>query len=708
MGDSQGLMARMRSAEYPFMLGIAIVIGLLGGLGATVFRLAINLFQYGSFGFFENTLKDHSLHFATEELQFSLEGLIALPWYILLAIPTVGGLIVGPVIFFLARETRGDGVPDVMSSVMLKGGVMRPRTMWATTLASAITIGTGGSVGREGPIIQIGSAIGSTMGQIFKVSARNLRTLVGCGAAAGIAATFNAPIAGSLFAVEVILGDFGVSQFSPIVISSVIATVVSRSMLGDYPAFEVPPYHLESPLELIPYMILGMICGLVAVLFIRTLFKTEDLFEKLPLPPFLKPALGGLMLGCLVVALPRVLPPGYETAGPRLLGVGYETVGAVLTENPGWVLMLVLIGAKLLATSFTLGSGGSGGIFSPSLFFGAMTGGLFGTVVHGLFPESTAGPGAYALVGMGALVAGTIHAPLTAMIIIFEITGTYQIIPPLMAACVISTLLSMRLNNKTSIYAMKLIRQGLDLSVSKEINVLKGITVTSVLRPLSESGVVPETMGMEELLNRLVSSRHTQFFVTNSQGKYCGSISFEELRRILLEKDVLKDVVIASDMIEPEFPTLTTEDGLDLAMNLLTRENIEEIPVVSAEDPSQLIGHIHKRDVIDAHNREILKRDLSGGLATMLPWVEKSKTIPLGEGFTMTEVEVPSHFIGKSLRELNIRVVYGVEVVLLKKGPSTKGHQASTQAPHPDYQLESGDILLVLGEEEKVRRFTER
>ena len=387
---------------------IAVVIGVLGGYGAVLFRFAIIFFQ---------TL----LYQSGEEF---LTIAATVPWWMKLIMPAVGGAVVGPVIYFYAREAKGHGVPEVMEAVALKGGLIRPRVSAAKILASAISIGAGGSVGREGPIVQIGSAVGSTVGQVLKVSQDRLRTLVGCGAAAGIAATFNAPIAGVLFSVEILMGEFGVSTFSPIVLSSVTATTISRHYFGDFPAFVVPGYEVVSIWELLLYGGLGVIVALVAVLFVITLYKTEDLFDKIPIPEYTKPIMGGFIMGGTIIFL------------PQMFGVGYGAINHALNGQIVWWFLLMMVFAKILATSITIGGGMSGGIFAPSLFIGAMLGGCFGEVVHMLFPDITATSGAYALVGMGGVVAAATHAPITAIIIIFELTGNYTIILPLMITCI--------------------------------------------------------------------------------------------------------------------------------------------------------------------------------------------------------------------------------------------------------------------------------
>ena len=460
----------LRQTEQIYMVLVSVAIGLLGGLGAVGFRLLI---QY---------LNRVAWHQGSPTLAY-ISGLPA--WWKVLA-PAVGGLLVGLIIHRFAREAKGHGVPEVMEAVAIRGGRIRPRVVVAKMFASGICIASGGSVGREGPIVQIGSAIGSTIGQWLRIDERRLRTLVGCGAAAGIAGTFNAPLAGALFAVEIILGDFGVAQFSPIVISSVAATVVSHHFLGDFPAFEVPAYTLVHANELFAYAGLGILAALVALIFVRTLYGVEDVFDKIRLYPPLKALAGGAVIGVIGIWLPHVY------------GVGYEAINEALNGTILWSFMLLLVVAKIVAVSITIGSGGSGGIFAPSLFIGAMLGGAVGTVVHLLWPLSTAGPGAYALVGMGAVVAAGTHAPITAILIIFELTSDYSIILPLMISCIIATLLATRLQH-ASIYTLKLLRRGIDIHKGKDVNVLQPVLVREQMR----SG--PVTVSPDENLISLIS-----------------------------------------------------------------------------------------------------------------------------------------------------------------------------------------------------------
>jgi CIC family chloride channel protein len=523
-----------------------------------------------------------------------LDVVKTIPWSYKVGIPAAGGLLVGPLVYFFAREAKGHGVPEVMESVALRGGVIRKRVVLVKTLASAISIGTGGSVGREGPIVQIGSAIGSTIGQALHVSADRMRALVGCGAAAGIAATFNAPIAGSMFALEVILGDFGLATFSPIVISSVLATAVSRAFLGDTPAFIVPAYQFVSAWEFPIYLILGFFCAAVGVTFSKTLYRCEDLFESLKFPEYLKPIIGGLILGVSGLLIPQIL------------GVGYGAMDLALGQQLAWWLMLLLVAAKLLATSITIGSGGSGGIFAPSLYMGVMAGGFFGMVVHQLFPNVTASPGAYSIVGMGAVVSATTHGPLAAILILFEMTGSYEIILPLMFSCIIATIASGQLM-KESIYTLKLVRRGIDIREGKEVNVLKSMHVKDVMSPHVET--VSEEWSLERTSDKISKSKYNSFPVLNSENKLCGILSFNDYSDAIFDED-LKFIVVAKDLATSDVVTVSSNDNLYTALEKISRNDISTLPVVSPNDPAQLVGIVTRRDVIGAYEKAVLKKSL--------------------------------------------------------------------------------------------------
>jgi len=603
-----------------------------------------------------------------------------LAWYWRVSIPAVGGLMVGPLIYFFAREARGHGVPEVMKAVAVRGGVIRARIVAVKAIASAISIGTGGSVGREGPIVQIGAAAGSTIGQWFKLNTAAVRTLVGCGAAAGISATFNAPIAGAIFAAELIVGDFAVVQFTPIVISSVVASVVTRYAIGNHPAFIVPHYEIISPFELLPYMVAGVVAGLVAVAFIRSLAFSEILFEKVPMPEWSKATVGGAIVGIVALSLPEVY------------GVGYTTIANALSGSIPVALMVMLVFAKIFATSITIGSGGSGGVFAPSLFMGAMTGGVIGNLVAHYFPGATASPGAYALVTMGAVVAAATHAPVSAIIILFELTQTIDIIPALMTACVISTLVS-QLSYRDSIYTTKLRRQGIEIFETRDPNVLKGLFVRDVI--VRNPVVIPASANFKTVLDLVVQSAHSQFYVADPKGRYLGAISLLELRRLIYEQDALQHIVVAGDLVDTSHPCVTDDVDLSVVMQIFSSSHVDEIAVVDVDDPTRLVGTVLEKDVIEASNHEQLRRDLAGGFQTSMHAAGTGQTVDLGDGYQLREIMAPPHVTGLSLRELMLRERVGVQVLLVRSREADG--QRHLRVPHGGDVLVEGDAVIVAG-----------
>ena len=670
------------------MVMVAIACGLAGASGAILFRLMIRFCQAAFFGGPDgivDVIHEGLLADAGDPLEIAS----SLAWYWRLLIPAAGGAIVGPLIYFFAREAKGHGVPEVMAAVALRGGVIRKRIVAVKALASAISIGSGGSVGREGPIVQIAAALGSSIGQMLKVPASQLRVIVACGAAAGISATFNAPIAGALFAAEVIVGNFALAQLSPIVISSVVATVVSRYFLGNNPAFEVPGYELVSPIELIPYMLVGVVAGFVALVFMRTLYATEDIFDRIPIPDYTKAALGGLMVGAIGVALPNVF------------GVGYSTITAALHEQLPLTMLGMLLVAKIAATAITIGSGGSGGIFAPSLFLGATTGGFLGTILHQWFPEATATSGAYALVTMGAVVAAATHAPITAIIMIFELTQTINIIPPLMAACVVSTLVTTFME-RDSIYTMKLTRRGIDLFEEEGHNVLKNLFVHDIID--TEPETLPTSANLRTVIDRVLVGDSTQFFVVDDQDELVGVIYLRELTRMLVEQEILQPLIIAEDLMSARAPTLTEDDNLDVAMQMFSGGVGDQVAVVDVENSRKLIGCINKNEVLQAYNREVMLRDLAGSVSSNVMVASKGQQVEIGGGYVLQEILPPNRYFGHTIRELDIQATTGVHVVLLRKRrPSDGGPEV--RVPIADDLIEEGDRLVVAGTKRDVEAF---
>lgn len=565
-------------SETNILIILAIAVGAGTGFGALIFISLIEWAHELFFGYSAGALSS---------ILGAGEG--GYKWWIVL-IPAAGGLLGGPIIFYFAKEAKGHGVPEVMDAVARRGGIIRPQVAAIKALASAICIGSGGSAGREGPIIQIGSAIGSTIGQIFHMSGNRVRILVGCGAAAGISAVFNAPIAGILFSLEIILGDFAVRTFAPVLISSVLASIITRSFLGNHPAFEVPAYELVSAWEIPLYVALGVVCGGVAVMFTRTLGWAETFFDNLKIPELIKPAIGGFLLGIIGIFFPQVFADGYNTIDLALYG------------RMAFWLMFVLIFLKVAATSMTLGSGNSGGIFAPSLFMGAMIGGAFGSLVHSNFPAFTGSAGAYALVGMAALVGGTTHAPLTAILIIFEMTGDYRIILPLMVAVTFSTLVARHLFEH-SIYTIKLVSRGIFLKGGKDLSVLRSLQVYEVMDRQFET-ISPSTT-LSKIISKIESTRESYYMVVDDDRDLHGIISFQDIRGFITKSD-LQDLIIAEDIAHTNVITVSPGDNLETAQQKFALQAMQLIPVVEL-GTNRIVAVLRHSDMITIYNKRLIE-----------------------------------------------------------------------------------------------------
>lgn len=645
-------------SDSGILIGTAILVGIGSGLGAVLFTFLVESVQKIAFEDAVHLLK--SIH----------------PWYLVI-IPMIGALITGPIIYLFAREAKGHGVPEVMLAVALHGGKIKPQVGIVKAITSAICIGTGGSVGSEGPIAQIGSAFGSTIGQFLKLNEERTKTLVACGAAGGIAAIFNAPIAGAIFAMEVILNRISSVYFGAVVISAVIADSIAHFFMGDLRTFMVPQYFLKSPWELLLYTLLAIIAAFASVGFSRLLYIIEDLFDDIKIPAWIKPTIGALLLGILGIFTIKT-PEGY----PRIFGVGYESMTPALFGEFTLKAAFLLFILKLLATLFTLGSGNSGGIFAPSLFMGSMLGAGFGSWATTVFPNITTGAGAYALVGMASFFSGATHAPMTAILILFEMTNNYQLILPLMLASVLSTIIS-RILSKDSIYSLKLTRRGIKLSQTQDVDVMQGISVGEVMSKDILSIKSDQTL---EDLEMLFSKTHlTGLPVTDSNGDLVGVITMNDLREARLNEipgsTKLSNIASMGDLLFTHPDELMWQ-----AIFRMSTHDISLLPVVEEADPKKILGMIYRQDVIKAYDHAITKK------ANMQHDVEIIKLGKLDETrFIHLNIPANSHVVGKKVSE--IRLPGHCVIVSLRRGRKLKVVDGNTI-------LRKGDALTIFSEED--------
>ncbi len=571
-------MKRLNPTSLTFFL-FSAVIGLLAGLGAVGFRTLIELFQRLFWLSGTNFIQQVSRS----------------PWWMTVSIPVAGGLAAGLVITRLAQELRGPGVPEVIVAVAAKDSIIRHRVTFLKALVTGMLIGSGASVGREGPIVQIGASVGSSLAQLFRLHTELRRMCVACGAAAGIAATFNAPIAGTMFAVEVILMDLEVVYLGHIVVAAVIGSVVSHVFWGDLPYIAVVAFHLIHYWEMIFYLVLGVASGLVSVLFIRLIYGTDTLFRSLSIPEWVKPGIGGLLLGVLGLKIPQIM------------GVGYETLNMATAGSLALGTAATLMAAKLVATCLCLGSGMSGGIFAPSLVMGSTLGAALALAANTVFPGVALVPANYALAGMGAIVAGTTLAPITAIITVFELTDAYEVVLPLMVACIASTVV-VKLLSGYSVYEMKMIRQGLNIVRGHDVSMLRSLRAEEYMS--TEFATLRESSPLAEIIRYAIETVYPHFVVLDDRNELAGVLSLSDLKPSLDAFAELDGVIVAADIMTRNVQSLPADENLEKALHLFERHHISFLPITDPRRHLRVVGILKKDDLLHAYRYRVLKENV--------------------------------------------------------------------------------------------------
>ncbi len=662
--------------EGLLLLILSVVVGAATGLASVFFVKLIFGIQDFAFG--------------------SVSGMLPfLGKWIYMLVPIAGGLLVGPLILF-AQEAKGHGVPEVMQALILRGGRIRARVAVAKIAASSLCIGTGGSAGREGPIIQIGAALGSTMGQILRLSDERIRNLVACGAAAGIAATFNAPIAGVAFAIEVLACGLQMRAFGNVVIAAVAASVVSRNLIGFKFAFQVPAYNMHSTVEIVLYLLLGLTAALVGIMFIRMLNLAENVFDRWKFPQLFKPAVGGLCLGLVGLAymhLPNLsFPPGSaahgggaEVAIPHMYGSGFPFIQAAIQgHTPLWILV-ALVFLKPLATSLTLGSGNSGGVFAPSLFIGAMLGGAMGHLFGWWFPDIGLNSGAFALVGMAALFSATARAPLTAMLIVFEMSNDYFMILPLMIAGVSASYFSQWLHPE-SIYTLKLAKRGVRFADGRDMDIMQGVKVSEVMR--SRPVTVDKEASLAELMGLFQETNLHGFPVMAEGNRLWGIVTLQDVHRAQSEEGFdLKNVKVADLAVEHPV-TVFPDEPIWMAIQRMSPRDLARLPVVPRDGSGTLCGMISRSDILRAYDLGVVRKQ-RGQI------VEKQVELrkPKENGFVEFVLKEENSCTNAMIRDL--RLPETLNMVSIKRG-------GQVVIPRGNTRLQTGDVITVYGRLEDI------
>jgi CIC family chloride channel protein len=589
-----------------------------------------------------------------------------LPDFFTLFFPVLGGLAVGWLAWRFIDPRGLHGVAGIMESAALAGGRLPVRALPVKTLAAVLSIGSGASVGPEDPSVQIGANLASGLGQRLRLSDARMRSLVAAGAAAGIAAAFNAPIAGVFFAVEIILGEIGGSALGIVVLASVSSAVLTQAVSGSQPAFHVPAYSFQSALEMPAYLALGLAAGAVSIAYIRLLSGARGWFARLPLPRWLHPAAAGLVVGAVGLALPGVL------------GVGYATIGGILNGAPfGLGFLLALLLAKLVLTPLSIGGGFQGGVFAPALFLGACLGALVGTLGDTLLPGLNLNPPAFAMVGMAAVLAGATHAPLTAVLLLFEMTNDYRIILPLMAAVVTSELVS-RLGAKGSVYTLGLLRKGVRIDRGREVEILEGVTVGEVMESAPQT--LRAGLTLEQAFQQLLAARQHGQAVLNEDGELFGMLALEDIERARQRQP---EEALTVGAVCTRRPMLAYPDEpLALAVRRMSNADVGRLPVVERAQPSRLVGMLRREDVERAYQLAVTRRAAERHSTA-------SRRLDAYIGLTVSDfvVQPGSACDGQKL-SANVWPPNGL-VASIRRG-------AEHIVPHGDTLLQPGDEIVVV------------
>jgi CIC family chloride channel protein len=591
-------------------------------------------------------------------------------WTIVL-IPVIGGLVVGLLHQFLIARERHHGVSGIMEAVALAGGRLRYWRAPLKILTSIISLGAGASVGPEDPSVQIGANLGSLVGQKLQMSGERTRIMVAMGAAAGIAAAFNAPIAGVFFAIEIVLGELTSAAFGWIVFGSVLSAVVTRAVVGQNPAFPVPSYSLGSPWELPLYLGLGLVAAIVSVVYIRAIYLAQDWFQHSPLPKWVRPVITGAIVGVIGLYFPQIFGDGYAAVGKILSGQSLIL----------W-LLVALLALKIVATSINLGSGFMGGLFAPSLFLGAALGGAYGVLMKSMFPSLDIAPSAFALVGMAAVLAGAVHAPVTAIMLLFEMTDDFHIVLPLMFAVAVSIFISEALQ-PASVYEVSLLRKGIRLQRGKDVDVLETLKVAEVMKP------APDTIATQTPLQE-VSSLFTKEHVhglpvLNGKGELCGMITMADIERAI-EQNPGNLQLPAGQFCSQKLVVVHPDYTIQQALRLMGRYDIGRLPVVDPVNPRKLLGWLSRVDLVRAYDLALARRTEVRHKVTQV----QLGTVSGVAVFEIT-VEAGSHLDGKLVSEIGLPE--GSLVASVRRG-------RRVTIPHGKTRLEAGDQIAIVAKEE--------
>jgi chloride channel protein, CIC family len=598
-------------------------------------------------------------------------------------IPVAGSALAGLVLVLGRRWSVPGHGWDILEAVVLRDGVLHTRPALVRSFSSLLTIMSAGPIGREGPMVLLSATVSSLTGRKFRVPTRLLRILVGCGVASGIACAYNTPIGAALFTMEIIVGNFAIEVFAPLVFASVVATLISRAVFGSQPLFILPALSMGSVWEFIPYTLLGILGGIVAAIFLNSLKFAASMFRQSRLPRPIAMAVTGLALGIVILWFPDVV------------GNGREAISHLFAQNWPAAFGLLLLVLRLLLTSATVGSGAVGGVFTPTLFIGAVLGDSFATLLHQVAPGLAMVPKAYAVVGMGALMAGTTHAPLTAAVMIFEMTLEYNIVLPVLVATAAASLVAREISRE-SVYTEALRRKR--GAMSREEASIRALSVRDVMR--TDQVTIPSSMAIPQVLDRFIAARRNHIYVLDPDGSFSGVLGLHDVNQALREQGDPSRLT-AGDLANSQFELTVPEDHLDEVLERFWAEETERLPVLDNEKSRKLIGTVSQRDILGIYSLEVLHRR---SLVTKFQTEGSRDLAP-------TYVELPAdHFVeempvlpelyGISVGASHFRERFGISVLLIRRnGPIGKETRI---IPEAETVFHQGDRITVFGSREKI------
>ncbi|HKC23640.1 MAG TPA: chloride channel protein [Thermoanaerobaculia bacterium] len=582
-----------------------------------------------------------------------------------LVIPVGGALLAGLILILGERWWKTSRGWDILEAVVLRDGELPVKPTVVKAASSVVTVSSGGPVGREGTIVLAAATVGSVLGGRLGLPVRHRRILTGCGIAAGLACAYNTPVGAALFTVEILFGSFALETFAPLVLASIVATLLTRATFGDVPVFPVPALAMASAWEILPCALLGALAGAAAALFLAALGRSAALFRRLKLPRPLAMAAAAIVLG---IAIQRF---------PELVGNGREGIAAVLQENLSLGRVAALLALRLLVTPLAVGSGAVGGVFTPTLFLGAMLGDAFGAVAHGALPGVISAPSSYALVGMGALLAGTTHAPLTAALMVFEMTLDYRLVVPLLLASAMASIVATALA-KESVYTEALKEKA---AAGERGLVTSTLSVGDVLR--REQVTVTPDLTLPDLLDRFVANRRNHVYVVDADDRFRGAVNLHDVNRLLGEGT---SSARASDVAREDFEATYPSEPLHRVLERFAKQDAERLPVLDAPETRRLIGTVSKRDILGVYSRDLLQRGTNLKAAHLEAPVDR----------LVDEIPVPPELVGLSVGEARFPERYGATLLMVRRARS------SWLIPDAATRLLAEDRLIVFGPQERL------